>query len=184
MFMLSTWQSKADVSWYSTSIMHIKMAPVVDNEFLWSPTPFHPRGNHSMMFSTMKAPPTMVVLAALVIVCALPNSVQGRSLWGNRLKFRSNDLFGLTQLPSGLLLSTRGGATKASPEEEPREEETPVELYLPGLLDAVVVKSTMVRAYCLGGRVAMQWLECFFWWLEISPNTFDLLYVSLANSSV
>ena len=91
---------------------------------------------------------TAVLAAALLVVVC-----QGKP-WGQNSAAKFNNLFGLsTAVPTSSqldlehannpLLSTRGGATKAEPGEEAEEE--PAELYLPGLLDAVVSKSDLVR---------------------------------------
>ena len=95
-----------------------------------------------------------VPVVAFLIACALPNFIQGRSFWGNQIQLHhKNPLFGLTTLQQRDILSTppRGGATKASPQEEPsnKVEEEPAELYLPGLLDAVIVKTDTVRFFLL-----------------------------------
>jgi len=55
----------------------------------------------------------------------------GKSLVGGK---GNNHLFGL--------VAARGGATVAAPEEETAEV---TELYLPGLLEATVIKSALVR---------------------------------------
>ena len=86
---------------------------------------------------------TAILAAALFIAC------QGKP-WGKSATHFKN-VFGLSASPKfdlershNPLLSTRGGATVAAPEDQ-AEEEVAAELYLPGLLDAVVSKSAMVR---------------------------------------
>jgi hypothetical protein len=92
-------------------------------------------------------------IAALFLALALP--IHGSlAPWG---KSPAN-LFGLAPTSSSVklqqhehtnnpLLKTRGGATKAAPGDEAGsdvEEEEVKELYLPGLLDTVVDKSSLV----------------------------------------
>ena len=68
--------------------------------------------------------------------------------WGksvHKIMNHQQALFGLSSRKN-LLLETRGGSTKAAEadDEAQTEEEAPVELYLPGLLDAVVSSPDMV----------------------------------------
>jgi len=74
--------------------------------------------------------------------------------WGKSI--RAAKLFGLQQQHKSIL-GTRGGATKPAPvdEADTEEEIAPVELYLPGLLDAVVMKSDLVRNSFLSCQVAL-----------------------------
>ena len=108
----------------------------------------------------MRTQSSTAALAAVVLCSVVLSSpsVQGSlAPWGKSAglyKFHNN-LFGLSSSSSSssttsefqrsALLSTRGGSTKAAPDEDAAEEEAPVELYLPGLLDAVVSAADLVR---------------------------------------
>lgn len=93
----------------------------------------------------MKTQSSTAALAAMaVVLCTVLSSatVEGGSPWGKSAAgLHKVNTFGLSSSAerSSTLLSTRGGATKAAPDEEAEaEEEAPAVLYLPGLLDAVV----------------------------------------------
>lgn len=91
---------------------------------------------------------TAVLAAALFV-----SSCEGvsSSPWG-KTSTKFNNLFGLSantkfDLEQAInpLLSTRGGATVAAPEDEAETAAEEAELYLPGLLDAVISRPDMVR---------------------------------------
>ncbi|CAB9501036.1 Transitional endoplasmic reticulum ATPase [Seminavis robusta] len=87
---------------------------------------------------------TAALVAALLLAAVLPHASHGIS-WGKSSLNHNHLSFGLSRHHQQSILETRGGATKAAPEDE-TEEEAPAELYLPGLLDAVVVKDDMPTA--------------------------------------
>lgn len=110
---------------------------------------------------------TAVLAAALFVAC------QGKP-WGKSAT-HINNLFGLSASSKlGLeqsqhpLLSARGGATMAEPGDE--AEEKTAELYLPGLLDAVVIKSDMVSFVSADAEASLN--------LSLNPQFPALLFKS------
>ena len=107
--------------------------------------------------SSSTAALAVVALCSIVLLCS-NGAVEGSvASWGkfaslHKLNINNNNyinkhegktLFGLSSRKS--ILATRGGSTKTAADDGETEEEAPVELYLPGLLDAVITTSDMVR---------------------------------------
>lgn len=95
----------------------------------------------------------VVVLCSMAFLSSCNTAVEGSlAPWGKSIHNKVNNKnaimspksFGLSR-NNNLLLKTRGGSTKAAADAEAEtEEEAPVELYLPGLLDAVISTPDMV----------------------------------------
>lgn len=97
-----------------------------------------------------------VVLCSMAFLSSCNTAVEGSlAPWGKSIHNKVNNnnnnnasmnpkSFGLSR-NNNFLLKTRGGSTKAAADAEAEtEEEAPVELYLPGLLDAVISTPDMV----------------------------------------
>jgi hypothetical protein len=92
----------------------------------------------------MKLPlsPFLAVVGVLIALQSVDGSIFGRSVSAPRrwtLGMRKQSAFGLARNLA------RGGAVEEATEEGSKEESEPDELYLPGLLEAIMSRTTKVR---------------------------------------